>query len=95
MSARALVDAISRIVAEAVSSAMRNDDELIYLLRKEGIELEDEYAVQRFLASLTSSIENDADTLNMVNANLDRYKRLVRQALEDDQIDLTESDFGI
>lgn len=94
MSARALTVAISQIVVEAVSNAMSNNEELIDLLRQEGVDLEDAEAVQRFLQRLTLIIENDGDTLNMINANLDRYKSLVRQALEDEQVIFDPSDFG-
>jgi hypothetical protein len=73
---------------------MSNNEELITLLKQEGIDVKDEDAVRRFLQKLTSTIENDGKTLDMIEANLDRYKGMVRAALEDAQVPLKPGDFG-
>lgn len=93
--AKAFIAVVFGIVDASTNVAMASNEEIISLLKQEGVELKDAESVRIFLRKLSSSVQADESTISMVDKNLTKYRGLIRKALEENQEDFTEEDFDM
>ena len=91
--AKAFISVIFAIVDESLSSAMQNNEEIKNLLIQAALVIEQNGSVDQLFEQLSLAVEEDEETLAMINMKLDEYRRRIYEALEANQIEFSSDDF--